>query len=165
MTYKFFSLRRKKRQLFDTTGSDNFLAFPTGFGLNNDFVDALQEVDLTGLITGSIRPTEPECPDRDGPELCDELSPFRTHSGYCNNLKNPNLGKSLATFSRLMPPVYENGESAVWQRFKTISSVLSYFLYCYFRCVKAAHDGIKRKASAVAEARLHHDPRGHQQPA
>ncbi|KAL0279058.1 UNVERIFIED_CONTAM: hypothetical protein PYX00_000696 [Menopon gallinae] len=105
------SLRRKKRQLFDTTGSDNFLAFPTGFGLNNDFADALQEVDLTGLITGPIRPIEPECPDRDGPELCNELSPFRTHSGYCNNLKNPNLGKSLATFSRLMPPVYENGVS------------------------------------------------------
>lgn len=104
----YFSVRRK-RQVFDTTGGDNFLRFlPTDFDFNGDLTDNIQDIDLTGFLPPS-KHDEPECPDRDGPEICDELTPFRTHSGYCNNLKNPHLGKSLATFSRLLPSAYENG--------------------------------------------------------
>lgn len=99
--------------MFDPTGTDNILGFPASddFQLTGDLTDAFQGVDIGGLIPGP-RPTEPECQIRDGlSEICDENSPFRTHSGYCNNLKNPNMGKSLATFARLMPSVYENGVS------------------------------------------------------
>lgn len=97
-------LKRKKRQIFDTT--DNILGFP-----NNDFSDLLQNVDISGFLSQK-KPTnhdEVECPVDDSP--CDPTSPYRTLSGHCNNLRNPNLGKSLTTFARLLPPVYEDGVS------------------------------------------------------
>ncbi|XP_078034406.1 uncharacterized protein LOC144468658 [Augochlora pura] len=97
-------LRRRKRQVFDST--DNVLGFP-----NNDFSDLLQNVDITGFLSQN-KPTnheEVECPVDDSP--CDPTTPYRTLSGHCNNLRNPNLAKSLTTFARLLPPVYEDGVS------------------------------------------------------
>ncbi|XP_031831512.1 uncharacterized protein LOC116426555 [Nomia melanderi] len=96
--------RRRKRQVFDTT--DNVLGFPS-----NDFSDLLQNVDISGFLAQS-KPTnhdEVDCPVDDSP--CDPTTPYRTLSGHCNNLRNPNLGKSLTTFARLLPPVYEDGVS------------------------------------------------------
>jgi Animal haem peroxidase len=46
-----------------------------------------------------------------GPNGCDPTSPFRSFSGVCNNLRRPNLGRSLTPFARLLPSVYENGVS------------------------------------------------------
>ncbi|CAK9833301.1 pxdn [Anthophora retusa] len=97
-------LKRRRRQIFDTT--DNILGFP-----NNDFSDLLQNVDISGFLSQN-KPTnheEVECPVDDSP--CDPTTPYRTLSGHCNNLRNPNLGKSLTTFARLLPPVYEDGVS------------------------------------------------------
>lgn len=97
-------LRRRKRQIFDS--SDNILGFP-----NNDFTDILQNVDITGFLPtlNSHVKNEMDCPPDDAP--CDPTTPFRTLSGHCNNLRNPELGKSLTTFARLLPPVYEDGVS------------------------------------------------------
>lgn len=52
---------------------------------------------------------EPQCEDFSVP--CDTKTPFRTLTGHCNNLKNPSLGRSLTTFARLLPAVYEDGIS------------------------------------------------------
>lgn len=94
------SSHRRKRQIFDDS---------LGFGTNNDFADALQSVDIGGFIGQDLGPTiEPQC-DENG--RCDPDNPFRSYTGYCNNLRNPNLGKSLTTFARLLPPVYEDGVS------------------------------------------------------
>ncbi|XP_049868961.1 heme peroxidase 2 isoform X2 [Pectinophora gossypiella] len=91
---------RRKRQIFDDA---------LGFSTTNDFVDSLQSVDVSGFIGQDQGPTiEPQCDDMGS---CDPDSPFRTYTGYCNNLRNPNLGKSLTTFARLLPPVYEDGVS------------------------------------------------------
>ena len=81
----------------------------SGFGAANDFVDSLQSVDVSGFLgQDQLGPAiEPQCDDSGS---CDPDSPFRTYTGYCNNLRNPNLGKSLTTFARLLPPVYEDGE-------------------------------------------------------
>ncbi|XP_048515872.1 uncharacterized protein LOC105686151 [Athalia rosae] len=98
-------LRRRKRQIFDS--SDNVLGFP-----NNDFSELLQNVDIAGFlptINDHSHKHELDCPPDDSP--CDSTTPFRTLSGHCNNLRNPTLGKSLTTFARLLPPVYEDGVS------------------------------------------------------
>lgn len=96
--------RRRRRQAFDSP--DNILGFP-----NSDFTDILQNVDVSGLIPNkkATNHEEIECPVDESP--CDPNSPYRTLSGHCNNLRNPNLGKSLTTFARLLPPVYEDGVS------------------------------------------------------
>ncbi|XP_045497152.1 heme peroxidase 2 [Colias croceus] len=93
--------RRRKRQIFDDS---------IGFGSSNEFVDSLQSVDVSSLLNqDQLGPViEPQCDDAGS---CDANSPFRTYTGYCNNLRNPNLGKSLTTFARLLPPVYEDGVS------------------------------------------------------
>ncbi|XP_042900763.1 uncharacterized protein [Parasteatoda tepidariorum] len=43
---------------------------------------------------------------------CDHTTPFRSASGWCNNIQNPQWGKSLVTFQRLLPPRYHDGISA-----------------------------------------------------
>lgn len=96
MKYIFFRQGRKRRQL----DGDNFISFDFG---NKD----LSDIDITDLIHS--KPVETECHEEEGP--CDPRSPFRTFSGHCNNLERPHLGKSLTTFARLLPSVYENGKS------------------------------------------------------
>lgn len=95
---------RAKRQAFDT-GRDNILNFPID-SLNDDFNDGLQNVDISSFISAPL--TSPDCdsPDDKGP--CNAQSQFRSITGRCNNLRNPNLGKSISTFSRLLPPAYED---------------------------------------------------------
>jgi len=73
--------------------------------LGHNFFDSLQ---FTELYVPPIHFSEGECPIETHP--CDAHNPFRSFSGYCNNLNNPNFGKALTTFQRLMPAAYENGK-------------------------------------------------------
>lgn len=77
----------------------------------DDFTNSLQNLDVNSLLTGSISPVslEPQCEDFSAP--CDPTTPFRSMTGHCNNLRSPEAGKSLTTFARLLPPVYEDGVS------------------------------------------------------
>ena len=50
-----------------------------------------------------------ECDDHLLP--CDHTSPYRTITGWCNNLLHPEYGKSLTIFERFLPPSYEDGIS------------------------------------------------------
>lgn len=74
----------------------------------DDLSDGLQNVDVTSILPSINLDLDANCEDS-GP--CDTTTPFRTFSGHCNNLRNPNLGKSLTTFSRLLPSAYEDGIS------------------------------------------------------
>lgn len=97
-------IRRRKRQVFDNN-------LNSGFGSSDDFTNSLQNLDINTFVTGTISPVtlEPQCEDLTAP--CDSSTPFRTFTGYCNNLRNPTLGQSLTTFARLLPSAYEDGVS------------------------------------------------------
>lgn len=95
-------IRRRKRQAFDNNLNS--------FG-QDDFINSIQNVDINTFSTGTISPItlEPQCEDLTAP--CDPKSPYRTFTGYCNNLRNPTLGQSLTIFARLLPSAYEDGVS------------------------------------------------------
>lgn len=97
------SIHRRKRQTLDTNALIGVF--------RDDFANSLQNLDVNSLLTGSISPVslEPQCEDFTA--LCDPSTPFRSLTGHCNNLRNPELGKSLTVFARLLPPVYEDGVS------------------------------------------------------
>ncbi|XP_054715544.1 uncharacterized protein LOC129225022 [Uloborus diversus] len=42
---------------------------------------------------------------------CDHTTPFRSASGWCNNIQNPHWGKSLVILQRILPPRYHDGVS------------------------------------------------------
>ncbi|XP_037820579.1 uncharacterized protein LOC119609748 [Lucilia sericata] len=91
------SINRRKRQVFDS-----------GLHFNrNELTETLQTIDINSFLQN--RPVKTECDDP--PVACDTTTPFRTFTGYCNNLRNPNWGKSLTTFSRLLPAQYDDGIS------------------------------------------------------
>lgn len=98
------SIRRRKRQVFDNN-------LNSGFNGQDDFTNTLQNIDISSFASGSISPVtlEPQCEDLSAP--CDTSTPFRTFTGYCNNLRNPALGQSLTVFARLLPSNYEDGVS------------------------------------------------------
>lgn len=91
------TINRRKRQTFDS-----------GLNFNrNELTETLQTIDINSFLNN--RPAESDCDEP--PMACDTTSPFRSISGYCNNLRNPNWGKSLTTFSRLLPAQYDDGIS------------------------------------------------------
>lgn len=86
---------RKRRQL----DGDNVITF------DSPTKDLFSDLDLRDLLRSP--PVAVDCHEEEG--SCDPRSPYRTFTGHCNNLDRPNLGKSLTTFARLLPSVYENG--------------------------------------------------------
>jgi hypothetical protein len=57
-------------------------------------------------------PIVANCGVSEDKQACDGLSPYRTYSGWCNNLRNPGWGKSVTPFDRMIPPVYGDRISA-----------------------------------------------------
>ncbi|CAG0905142.1 unnamed protein product [Darwinula stevensoni] len=69
--------------------------------------------ELNAVFVGDRLPQPPPsfCPDGEETRPCDPKSPFRTFSGWCNNLAAPHFGKELTLFDRLLAPKYEDGIS------------------------------------------------------
>lgn len=88
------------------------------FASGNDFVDALQSVDVSGFLQNNNQAPHLEAQCDDFETTCDTSTPFRSFTGHCNNLRNPTLGKSLTTFARLLPPVYEDGKHSLHTNFE-----------------------------------------------
>ncbi|EFA09156.2 hypothetical protein TcasGA2_TC005493 [Tribolium castaneum] len=92
--------RRRKRQIFDNNVISSVF--------RDELSDGLQNVDISSLIPANAIDLDTHC-EETGP--CDPNTPYRTMTGHCNNLRNPNWGKSLTTFSRLLPSAYDDGIS------------------------------------------------------
>lgn len=83
-----------------------------------DLVHALPRVDLTGLLDNKISDSLPkECVEESLP--CDHTFPFRSFTGWCNNLKHPEYGTSMRVFDRFLEPVYEDGVSTPRRKAKS----------------------------------------------
>ena len=81
------------------------LTRPAAQGLNN--------VDVTRFVQPAAAPSG--CQNEETLP-CDNTTPFRKFSGWCNNLRNPTFGKSLTPFNRLLPAGYDDGISrARWR--------------------------------------------------
>lgn len=65
----------------------------------------LPEIDLTSFLD---IPQSFQCDETNLP--CDHTTPFRSVTGRCNNLNNPEFGKSMRSFLRLLSPVYDDGK-------------------------------------------------------
>lgn len=100
---------RKRRQVVSFVEADTEAAAALS---TPDAVDTLanglHDIDVSAYLPNGL-PHGAECDNNDNVGPCDPLSPFRTISGWCNNLRNPGLGRSLSPFARLLPPSYENG--------------------------------------------------------
>ncbi|CAH1129175.1 unnamed protein product [Ceutorhynchus assimilis] len=91
---------RRRRQVFDNQ--------PFASVFRDDISDGLQNVDISSILPPQIASPDLEC-EENGP--CDPAYPYRSYSGYCNNLKSPKYGQGLTTFNRLLPSAYDDGIS------------------------------------------------------
>ncbi|XP_060521875.1 chorion peroxidase-like isoform X1 [Cylas formicarius] len=74
-----------------------------------EILSELKNIDVSDLLPATKYATDTNCSDS-GP--CDATSPYRTLTGYCNNLAQPDLGTSLSNFRRLLSSAYDDGISA-----------------------------------------------------
>ncbi|CAG7820997.1 unnamed protein product [Allacma fusca] len=79
-----------------------------------EILGVLSSMDISGLTD---LPKNQKCGEHDLP--CDHTAKFRSITGWCNNLQNPDKGKAFLAFKRLLPPVYNDGLQV--PRFKGIS--------------------------------------------
>lgn len=100
-----FKSKRLKRQTHDSDDPSITISDEGNF---------LQEIDISSIIPDVSRELENSCPAEIA--ACDPSYPYRSFTGYCNNLRKPNWGKSLTTFSRILPPAYDNGKRRIYIR-------------------------------------------------
>lgn len=70
-----------------------------------ELMTVLPNVDLTDTLE---IPRVFRCDEQTLP--CDHTSRYRSTTGWCNNLRHPEWGKSLRAFVRLLPPAYHDGK-------------------------------------------------------
>ncbi|XP_013777552.2 uncharacterized protein LOC106462198, partial [Limulus polyphemus] len=90
-------LSSNQRDKEDSSGS------PTNI---KELMVALPNIDVQDFLD---IPKVFDCDEQTLP--CDHTTKFRTITGWCNNLNNPEYGKSLRIFNRLLPPSYHDDMS------------------------------------------------------
>ncbi|XP_076335624.1 uncharacterized protein LOC143238887 [Tachypleus tridentatus] len=74
-------------------------------------LDILPSLQHVPLLQYNLHFEEPKVCD-DVPYPCDYTTLYRTESGRCNNLDNPEFGKVAQNFIRLLPPAYDDDISS-----------------------------------------------------
>jgi len=123
----------------------------THFGAFCDiFSDDLQDSEHSHPVTRDVReilsslpnieisaltelPKNEKCGEHDLP--CDHTSIFRSVTGWCNNLKDPNRGKAFTAFKRLLPTEYGDGMHKWGKTVNVCLFVCLFFGLCTSRTV------------------------------
>ena len=88
------------------------------FGRNTrPLTQGLNNVDVTRFVPPTTPPSV--CQSNEDTLPCDNTTPFRKFSGFCNNLRNPTFGRSLTPFNRLLPAAYDDGIARA--RFRSVT--------------------------------------------
>lgn len=92
-----------------------------------EFVQSLPQMELKEWVDNNINTNDhrslQKCFETELP--CDHTTPFRSITGWCNNIDNPEFGKSFRTFDRLLPAVYEDGVKVPRRKSKSGKSLPS----------------------------------------
>lgn len=79
----------------------------------SQLVSSLSRLDLADYVKNEALMQsaiiDEQCHEQSLP--CDHTTPYRTISGWCNNLAHPDYGQSMTMFERFLPPAYDDGIS------------------------------------------------------
>nr|CAD7425233.1 unnamed protein product [Timema monikensis] len=120
-----FGFNRPKRQAQEIANTSLLLQFASARFVSSYLQGQLQDLESARSSRVSLRELVAVLPNIDLSDTveiprvfrcdeqtlpCDHTSRYRTITGWCNNLRSPELGKSLRAFVRLLPPAYHDGE-------------------------------------------------------
>ena len=78
----------------------------------DDFADGLTNIDVTRVVSTAV-PLD-TCHRDENALPCDHTQKYRAFNGWCNNLNNPQYGKSISPLLRFLPAQYDDGKTLSW---------------------------------------------------